>query len=226
MIDSYRICLVSAGFCEVYYLCISEGSNSNFPLCAFWASSIKPFNPDSLPHYTCLLTFRRGEACITFSEAEWLTFLSTVHSVWVILKAGFTGEQHPRLFLMLFLSKMTVSEKVLYWTVSGFRPYEKTAAWACFSIHTIAITVLFCLHNSPVTVLTCQGSILAAACMDLIKRPGSKSVSFSAVLLLCWGSDNLLLSRSRHTVALFLSLRKPQKSIILLPIRLTVDCVI
>lgn len=39
---------------------------------------------------------------------------------------------------------------------------------------------------------------------------------FSTVLLLCWASDNLLLSRRSHTATFFLGLRKPQKIIRLL----------
>lgn len=76
----------------------------------------------------------------------------------------------------------------------------------------------FLLCTSPIAALTGQGSILATACMDQTGRSGAKSMVwfFSTVLLLCWASDNLLLSRRSHTVTFFLGLRKPQKIIRLL----------
>lgn len=81
----------------------------------------------------------------------------------------------------------------------GLGLIKKSVSWACFRIHTVAITALFPFRTSPIAVCTCQGSFLAGACMDQRGGAGAKSVSFSAVLLLCRGSDNLLLPRRSHT---------------------------
>ena len=180
-------------------------------MCAFEVSAIKPLNPDSLPHYACALTFRHGEVCITFSEAEWLSFISTLHSLWVILKVRFTEEQGPRLFLTPFWSKMTVGEMMLYWAVGGFRPCWKISGmsltWDRYHCHHGTVSSPHFTHRSAYLSGQRFGSCL---------RGSDRKVRCSVCVTFCCppsvlGSDNLLLPRSGHSVALSLELRNPQR---------------
>lgn len=107
--DRFRfMILVSAGFCKVYYLHVSEGSNLNCAVYVhFNCKTIKPLNPDSLPHFMCALTFRQGEVRISFLKLnDWL-YIHSARSLGGLrtLKAGFTGKQCPWVFLTLFWCK-------------------------------------------------------------------------------------------------------------------------